>query len=388
MLIRYLFRYLFGVVSVVCTGKGVSRLLSELLKNGYEIFSVKKKSDTLFFSAIARDYKYIARTAKRCGCKTKLQTKRGAPFYFLGIKHKPAVICGLVTLVLTLFILGETVFSIRVTGNSAVSKGRIEAALNEHGLRVGMLRGLVDIGYLKQNVLLDIPELSWMTVNLTYGEAEIMLWDKTVVENKEERGNEAIVARRNAQIKSVDVISGEALVASGDVVVEGQVLVAVAPYYIEGSWTGNVIADVIAYTVYNTELTVQREYTFREKTGRTHTERQLKILEKQFPVTLKKNPFFDFELLSYEVPYSLFGVTLPASRVVSEYEEMQTRTLTLNEDKARLILMEMQKEYEQKELIGRRILNRTEAFVSRNGEYSLSLEYLCEENIGKSIQIE
>ncbi len=388
MLIRYLFRYLFGVVSVSCTGKDITKVLSELLKSGCEVFSVKRRKDALFFSAIARDYKLIARTARRCGCKTKILLKRGMPFYFLGIKHKPAVICGLVAMLFTLFFLGETVFVIKITGNSTVSKNRIESALNEHGLKVGMLRGLVDIDYIKQNVLLEIPELSWMTVNLTYGEAEIMLWDKTVTENKEERKNEAIIAPRDAQIKSVEVESGEALVAPGDVVTKGQVLVAAAPYFIEGSWTGTIKADIIAYTLYNAELSVPREYSFREKTGRMYTELGLRVLDSNIPLMLKKNPFFDFELIRYEIPYSLFGVVLPAGKAVSEFYEVKTVTKVLDVAAAEIILEEMQDEFEDKELIGRRILNRSGTFSESNGVYSLSLEYLCEENIGKSIQIE
>lgn len=388
MLIRYIFRYLAGVVTVACSGRGKNALLSELLKRGREVFSVRRKNDEVHFSAVARDYREIARLARRCGCKTRITRKRGAPFYFLGVKHKAALGCGVASFILTMLLLGETVMTINITGNSTVSKGRIDAALLEHGLRVGMLQESVNIDYLKQNLLLDIKELSWMTVNLSFGTAEIMLWDKTVVAEKEERSNEAIVALRDAQIKSVDVESGAAAVSPGEVVTKGQVLVTAAPYYIEGSWTKTVKADVIAYTVYNTELFIPREYTVREKTGRTYKTSELRIFDVRLPLGIKKNPFFDFELMQYETPCSLFGIVLPAGKAVCEYEEVETKSYLLDENSARIYLNEMQREYEEETLIGKRILNRSGTLAEEESGFRLTLEYLCEENIGKSIQIE
>ena len=305
MLTRLLIRYLLGYVELSANGGNIEGFLSELFNEGVAAFGIIKRKRVTRLCVLARSYKIVARTAKKHGCRVRISSKRGAVFFFLRLKQKNSLLCGFLAFALTFFLLGQTVFSLEISGDSAVSKGEITSALARYGLSVGVWQRMVDIDYIKQNVMLDIDELAWMTINLSFGRAEVVFHDKTDEINKNEIKNIRIVALRDGQIKRVDVESGLALVSAGDVISKGQTLVEEAPFHIESSWTGGVKAQVLAYTSYTAEFCVDRRYSYRCLTDRKLILKRLRLYNAEIPLGVKKNGFFDYELFEYAVPFEL-----------------------------------------------------------------------------------
>lgn len=124
-------------------------------------------------------------------------------------------------------VLSQFVLTIEVEGNEAVSTAEILTELRRQGLRPGVYGPGLDEGTISSAALLGLPELAWMSVNLHGTRAEVLVREAVPapeVDDEEQVGS--IVARSSGIVTHIEPLSGEALVAQGDTVLAGEVLIS------------------------------------------------------------------------------------------------------------------------------------------------------------------
>ncbi|MEA4912852.1 MAG: sporulation protein YqfD [Oscillospiraceae bacterium] len=389
MLLRILLRYCAGYVEVRCTGGFPEKFLCAAMREGLDVFDVRPRAGGMEFCVLAGEYAAAARAAKKCQCRTHILKKHGLRFPLHGVRQRGPLAAGIAVFAAVLLFLGSCVVSVDIAGSSLVSKDALLTALEKNGLAPGMLQSDVQVDSVEQNVLMELPQLAWIAVNLSFGKATVEVTDKqTKPADGVPQMGLYIVAACDAQIKRIDVQSGVAQVRPGDVVTAGQTLVLPEANVLTGSWTGGVSADILAYTAYEKTFFVPRSYTCSILTGAAARHCTLTLLGARIPLDWTKDPFMRSQIGSYKEPFRLFGVELPVALVTQEYSELQTRTVELDERRAQLFLKEEAAAYEKDALAACRILSRETLFEPTTTGWQYTVRCLCEERIENYIQIE
>ena len=379
-------RTLNGVVTARLEGGLTGRFLSLALEAGIEVWNVRSESGAVLFEVFARDYLHLRPLRRKSQCRLRLVRRRGLPFALRRIRHPIGLASGLALMLAVIYLMGALVMDVRIVGNTALSGGVLMQSLAEHGLREGMWQSEVDGENIVHRVLIDNDALSWITVNPMFGTVEVIVWDKI---DKPESGigpyGSAVRAAADAQITEMEVESGTPVVAKGDVVKQGDLLVVPQSAALGGSWTGSVRAAVWAKTSWEAEFAAERDGVDRTPTGRVQKNYALELFGAPVELPQRETAFRWFDSASYRRPLRLFSVTLPVNIIVTEYAEVAQSARSRTDAELEAVLRDAQRAYEREMLGEREILNRQETYTVTDGGAVLRVEYLCLENIAEYV---
>ena len=97
-----------------------------MYKQEHFLWKIKRNRSTILNANIgAGDFKSIVKIAKKHGCKIKIKSKHGMPFFIRKYrKRKIFVILPLIVIV-SIFILSKFVWNVEVIGTTKIDKGEI-----------------------------------------------------------------------------------------------------------------------------------------------------------------------------------------------------------------------------------------------------------------------
>ncbi len=131
-----------------------------------------------------------------------------------------AALCVALAWVSSLFI-----WEIQVQGNETVPTARILSALESCGVQVGGFRFAARRGNVKNQVLLQVTELSWLTVNTRGCRLEVLVREERETPEMDDGGPRELAAARDGIVQRTTVQEGFACVEPGMAVEAGDVLV-------------------------------------------------------------------------------------------------------------------------------------------------------------------
>ena len=219
-----------------------------------------------------RELEAVRAAAMKCGCDMRV-LNGGTVHRWGGILKRrilPAVL--LLAFVSVLFASKFYVWDIAVVGNDKVATGKILDVLAECGVRSGKFWPDFSADNIRNEVLLRMPELSWISVNMHGSLAEVIVVERQAApEMRNEKAYSDIVSRFDAYVSYIDVLSGQAAVKKGDAVTRGQLLVSGR---VESSLATSELTEALGYikgeincilnAVYP-ENVAEREYKGRSK---------------------------------------------------------------------------------------------------------------------------
>ena len=153
--------------------------------------------------------------------------------HYKKIRHKTAILIGLL-ISLILFIISEnTVWDVRIDGNSSLPDAYYVDLLRTSGLSVGDSWFFLDRSIVETNALNSSDEVAWLNINRRGAVAYVTVVesqsaDDKVLSPKPKYSN--LVATEDCVIEEITVTRGRAMVKPGDVVSRGDVLIlGIAP---------------------------------------------------------------------------------------------------------------------------------------------------------------
>ena len=174
-----------------------------------------------------RDWHALRRAAKNLDCTLTAVGREGVPYFFFRFRHRQSLLIGLTVCAFALFLGSFFVWDFRVEGNETVPTEKILRSLEKNGVRLGSFGLSLDGEDLRNHVLLDIPELSWLTVNVSGCRATVQVRERVMApELVDERTPTNLVARRAGMVLKVRALEGVSCVMKGSTVTEGQLLVS------------------------------------------------------------------------------------------------------------------------------------------------------------------
>ena len=204
------------------------RVLNLCAEYGIVFWDLSWESPVAFtFTMTRRDWKRLRSLSKRLDCGLTAVGWQGAPFFLGRLRRRYALWIGLGVCALLLAYSSFFIWDFEIEGNETVSQEEILRALEKYGVGFGTYGYAVDSFELRNLILLEIPELSYIAVNVRGCRAYVQVRERVYapeIVSQRQSGN--TVAAKDALITAIQPWDGERQVLPGTMVREGQLLIA------------------------------------------------------------------------------------------------------------------------------------------------------------------
>ena len=381
-----------GQVRVAVTGAFPERFLNICAGRRVPFWSVTRPSDDRIEAALhASNYEKARELAEKSGCEIKLISQKGIPFFLARFKSRYALLAGLLLCLAVMGGANQFVWEIEIEGSAVYSDEEILQALSVAGIGEGMRSRSVDIAFTRHQMLLRLPELSWITVNIKGSRATVVVRDRVPKPEIFPRNIPCnIVAAKAGLIERIDTLSGSAHVVAGQTVREGQLLVSgIIDSARLGARLVHARADVTARTWYDFEAVTPLEVSGKAYTGREKTRSAIIIAGNRINLYREYSQPFEYcdkiiKVSKLKIPPDLvFPVTL-VNEVFREYTPVGYGGAP---ESARDIVTAALEARLEAKLEKGKIISKNITFEQIGGSLYGRLEAECLEKIAVSVQI-
>ncbi len=396
MLLRWI-RWGLGYVEFSIHGKEPERFLNRAARDHFHLWGIRKETrdekEILLACVRKKAYPLLRPQAKRSQTRLRVEKRIGLPFLCRRWKGKRGLLYGGAAGVAILLLLSMRVWCIHVQGLETVDPARVKQAAYSLGLKQGMLRSEVDSRLLQTQLMQEIPELSWVSVNTWGSLVTIEARERIVTDPVEDQeGIFNIVASGAGQIVRMEVYHGTAEVQIGDAVAPGQLLVnGITGLETGGSLPSHAAAKVIARTKRTFSAEVPFQQTIRQPTGETVTRRTLRVFGASIPLSLEGRPDGPYTRTLEESPLVLNNMELPVSVYTETFTLEEEIPATLTAEQAREQAMEQIRAQQQDALSGSgedgAVVSQEVYESVQDGKLVLTAECVCEEDIAQEQEV-
>lgn len=388
-LIRFL-RWLWGWVWFDAEGGFPERLLNLAARQEIALWNTYRQGVVLKACCRVKDYKKLRPIARKAGMRIRVKEKHGLPFITHRYHARAGIVAGMAAYVLLLLFLSQRIWVVHIVGNEKVSDADIIAVVQPMGVEHGHKLDTIDIPNIQLAALQKLPDISWLTVNLSGSIAHVEVRERTLppVPSDPNRPSN-IKAARDGRIIEFSVYGGQAMVQKGDAVTQGMLLVSGV---IEGKdGTGTIMrrsqAKIIAETNRKLEVRVPLTETRLLPTGKTIFRPTFTFFGIAIPLYTDGPIDSEYALKEEFHPLMANGLPLPLSFTTKLYTLMEPHEIVHTEEEAAAIAQELLNQKEKAELGNASITDSQRQGYIEGDTYVLYGEYACIEDIGMEEQI-
>ncbi len=389
MFLIALIRYIRGYVRFSIRGMYVERFLNLLARERIVIWDAKRREDSLCACVAAARYPQLRALARKAGVRLRLLEKHGLPFQRKKLSRRRGLVVGLSIFILFLFVMSRFIWSIQVNVQEKVPPERILSVLEELGVKPGILRSSINVRETESKALLQLPELSWIALNIDGSTIYVEVNETMPVPPMVDPGSPCnVVASHAGQILELQIYSGQPVLEKGEAVLEGQIIVSGITQDKRGQNTfRHARADVLAQVSLSLEVAVPLDQVTYEETGKTLRRHYLRVLGVEFPLFLPLPVPRPYLAQRNQYPLMVGPLELPLSRRLEEYTLMREVPVVYTEMQAKDLALRELAALEQVKIGGSKILDRTLTGRLEGRYYRLQADYICHMNIAMQKEI-
>ena len=173
------------------------------------------------------DHRILSRAAEKLDCTIEIVRREGAPYTLAKLRHRQALAVGIAVCGTAVLIGSFFVWDIQIAGNETVPREVILRSLEKNGVHRGCFGFALNGEDIRNHVLLEIPELSWVAVNVSGCRANVEVRERRTAPKPLDRKIPCnLVARRDGLVLRVQALGGVPQVLKGMSVTEGQLLIS------------------------------------------------------------------------------------------------------------------------------------------------------------------
>lgn len=278
-MLESLVNHLRGQVRLRVESAFPERILNLCAQRKLELWDVRWESATVFSCVLSRrDFRLLRLLTRNLDCTLHVQKREGAPFLVGKLRRRQALAACLIVCALGLFFSSFFIWDITVDGAVTVPEEEILRALEKNGVGFGTFGFSIDGEDLRNHILLDIPELSWLTVNVSGCRAYVQVRERVIApELVDRRAPCNVTARRDGLVLKVHAFLGKKCVLPGDTVEKDQILISgIEDLDTFGARITTAAGSVTARTWYR--LNADFPLTVQEKSGETKAEQRWSLI--------------------------------------------------------------------------------------------------------------
>lgn len=367
------------------------RLLSAIVRSDDSFGKITHCGDKLKIELLFPSRKRFLEVASAADARILSETRSGLPFILLRFRGRIGVLLGIPIFFFLIIYPSLFIWEINVSGSSATSTETILAALAKEGLSVGCRIHDIDVAETSTRALLECDGLSWMAINISGTTAEVVVRDAvTPNADSSDKTPSNLIATCDGVIERIELISGQAVVSTGQTVRGGQVLIS-------GFYEGR---DGLTYTL---EPSVGRVYarvrkvidesvpTFGSKlmpTGRATSYRSFYFFGKEIALPGDvSDPYENSRKSSDADRLAFFGHPLPIGINTMTFSEVIEGEFTLDDDEATKLCEKKITKALSAALADAETLEITKSVSCDGAVCKIRVEVYCIENIAKGVPI-
>lgn len=343
------------------------------------------------FTLTRRDWKRLRRLTAKLDCELTPLGWRGTPFFLGRMRYRYGLwvtlgLCSLLLLWGSFFI-----WDIEIEGNETVPDREILRALEKCDVAFGTFGYDVNSFQLRNDLLLELPELSYIAINVRGSRAYVQVRERVDAQeiiDKRQPGN--TVATKDALVTAIEPWNGEKVVLPGTMVREGQLLISgVVDSGYGGSRQVAGMGKVYGRTWYTLRCRVPLTVEEKVYTGEKTVRRAVLLGKNRVNLYIGSSISGDtcdkiIDWNQWELPG---GLVLPVTVVTETLEEYTlTETRRSQEEAQALGTLTLDRQLEallgDGELLSRQINSQVEGDT-----LLVTLTAECEEQIGKFVEI-
>ena len=223
-----IYEKLKGRLDVEVCGAYVEGLLNAAALSAIALWDVRCVDEcTVRLRMYETDYPALAALSEKCMCELKPIGLSGGSRDRKLLRRRVWLLVFLLLMGLLLFVSSLFIWEIEVVGNEQLTDGQVLRALSRCGVDSGTCRYSVSADLVRSQMLRELPELAWMTVNINGSRAVAVVMERQEKpEIYAESAPADIVAARTGIVRRLSVENGRPVVHGGQSVLAGETLVS------------------------------------------------------------------------------------------------------------------------------------------------------------------
>lgn len=326
-----------GYAEVLAAGEGVLGLINLCMKYNLPYGETVSEPDGMVFLFRLGRLKLLKTLCEKEGIEIIVKKTGGLPVWLHARRQRYGLMLGTIAAVFLVIFMQNFIWRIDVVGNESVTTEQILDFLDDYGLFEGSYIPRLNTDKIQNRVLIDSDKISWISININGNVASVEVREISDAQQDVDVDTPAnLVASKSGQIVQVQILSGNVIVASGDFVEEGELLVSgIFDSKTEGYRVTRAEGKVYAQTSEEFYIQIPYEYEKKAYTGNEYCDQYLNFFN--FSIKISKNSGNTYSLydkISIVDSYSfLDGGILPLSKTTEKYleYEMQTASRTAEE---------------------------------------------------------
>ncbi len=390
MIITKLIRYLQGVTTFTILGFYGEKFLSLCNKQGLKIWDIRPTPEGFTAKTYPRIYKKLKPLAKKCGVRIRVSERRGVPFFLWNYRTRRGLFIGFILILALLYLLSGRIWRIEIEGNENISEEEIVYQLAQIGIKPGVSHRDLDALILEKQMLINMEELSFIAINFRGSSVYIELTEFTpppAIEDDHTKPQN-IVAMTDGVITRVEVYEGQAVVAVGDTVAKGDILISgITRDGHDNALIRKASGVVLAKTEEEIKASIAYEQDDYIPQGEEEEISFIEVFGVRIPLgrVEEKTEFHTIDEQKETV--TLFGVALPINKGSESYTFWEPKSITLSAEQAKDYCLSMINEREAEYGESWDIISRTLSATEGEEGFDIVAKYRVVRDIATPLEI-
>lgn len=371
-----------GYAKFEVTGGFPERFLNLCAAKQRDVWDIRHTNNGFTALVRASEYKNLRSDARASGVRMRVKEKRGFPFMLRKHRFRVGFFLGFFLFFATIYYLSGFAWNINISGLKNISQEELLKVLEHNGIYAGARLSSIDEPNVRQNIILECPDISWMSINPVGTTLNIDLKERVYAPDKKSGEPSNLIASCDGLITSMQVEEGSAVVKVGDAVVSGELLVSGAVEYSNGCTVLKEASAVItAETRHVFSASIPFEQTINVRTGKVKTKSVFHFFGLNIPLYLTGESG-TFEKETSRSDLTICGKSIPIGITKTSFYEVQETLVTFSEDEiAAQAMNKIEKEFSEN-FPEAEIISKEEERNIADGQLSVSVIFKCKENIG------
>jgi similar to stage IV sporulation protein len=337
MLIIKIWNFISGYVIIIIKGVAPERFINYLIARGIRLWNIVRLDYTTMQASVnIKDFKKIRPAARKSKTKVKIKDKRGLPFVGSKLRKRKMLIIGPIICVIAVFFLTSYVWTVEIKDNTTIDHRIILQHLDKMGINRGTAIDKIDTDYVQNQLLVDIPQLSWVGIEIK-GVRLILDPRDRVPEftGPDYTKPSNIIAQKDGIIEKIIVKKGIPLKKAGDVVLAGDIIISGTVTDINNQvYDGPAVGEVKARIQYQGQLDIPFNFTEYQPTKTRYINKSLSFFGYNL-AGKTQIPFEYYEQLKLsKKPLSWRNLRLHGEIITEEYIELKKVVYNLTPEEA------------------------------------------------------
>lgn len=297
-------QYIKGYVSIKVWGYSTERFLNLCGNHDILVWDIENHGDYYTMKMSVQSFFALKTLLRKTGTRASVLRRYGLPFFVPKMKKRKIFILGLLACLLFWGLTARYIWNIEIKGNYTLTEDVLLDYLESKGVHTAMKKEDVLIEELEKQLREEYDVITWASLKLDGTTLVIQIKENEMSEyDPVSQSKQDIVATRDGVIVYMITRKGVPLVAVGDTVEKGQVLVSGAvPVYNEDATVRkyqyyNADADILIS--YEKSFSIEKKILYQEKEY-SGAEKKILLLgwhEKEWNLSLGKIGYDKYDVM-------------------------------------------------------------------------------------------